>query len=79
MTNDEFIDNGLIIAGVILIIVGIWVMKDFGIARYEVTRGLCSEYKFDLIVGSILILFGALLTTLVGNRSLKRLIKVFQK
>jgi len=75
MTNDEFIDNALIVAGVILIIVGMWVMKDFGIARYEATRGLCLEYKFDLIVGSILILFGALLTTLIGNRSFKRLLR----
>ncbi|MCK4665602.1 hypothetical protein KAU33_02565 [Candidatus Dependentiae bacterium] len=79
MTNDEFIDNALIIAGVILVIVGIWVMKDFGIARYEATRGLCLEYKYDLIVGGILILFGALLTTLVGNRGFKQLIRIFQR
>ena len=75
MRNDDKIDAVLIIVGIILMLVGIWTFKDFGIARYEATKGLCLEYKYDVIVGSILMLLGALLLALIGNNDFKQLIR----
>lgn len=72
MTNDDRIDYALTIIGIVLIIAGIWMFKDFGAARFEATKGLCLEYKYDIIVGTILVLSGAAFAMMVGNNNFKR-------
>ena len=75
MTSDEIIDYALLFLGIVFVLIGIWFFKDFGIARYEITKGLCLEYKWDIITGTIFVLFGAGFALLIGNNDFKRFIR----
>ena len=73
MVNMKIFDTLMYIIGIALLLYGFWMFKDFALESFASTRSIFWKYKFDWIIGIIMILCGLGVFHLVENDDVKKL------
>lgn len=66
--ESKTLDTVLLAVGLVIILVGFWMFKDLAIETAVVSKTVFMKYKYDWIIGMLLILFGSAVMGLVENK-----------
>jgi len=75
MVNMKIVDTLMYIAGIVLILYGFWMFKDFAIETFETTNSIFWKYKYDWITGIVMILLGFVGLYLVENKTIRDILE----
>jgi len=79
MVNMKIVDTLMYIAGIVLILYGFWMFKDFAIETFETTNSIFWKYKYDWITGIVMILLGLAGLNLVNNKNVRDILENEEK